>query len=104
MADVDAANPDGGELAFGAWGLGVGSADLDVEGALDRFGQVYRCPITPSERAEQMGPGQPCVLVRTDRSKVMGIWAVGEVVAPTLSLPAGTRVLPGEVGLTDDAS
>ena len=93
---------DVAEIPFGGWVLRAGQDTVDIEGSLTRFAQVYRCPITPSERAEQMEPGQPCFLVRTDRSRVIGIWAVGEVVAPCLALPAGTELLPGERGLVPD--
>jgi hypothetical protein len=89
----------GDEIDFGAWVLRLSGAELDVDGVLERFGQVYRCPIEPSDRAELLAPGQPCFLIRTDRSKVVGIWAVGEVVAPTLTLPAGTELLPGEAAM-----
>ncbi|WP_426571165.1 hypothetical protein [Aquihabitans sp. McL0605] len=93
-----------GELPFGGWVLRAGQDALDVDAALARFGQVWRCPIPSSERAAQMEPGQPCFLVRTDRSRVIGIWAVGEVVAPCLSLPAGTALLPGEAGIVPDGT
>ena len=90
---------DRDETPFGAWVLRVSGDEIDVDAVLDRFGQVYRVPITPSERADQLDAGQPCVLIRTDRSKVVGIWAIGEVVAACLAVPAGTDLLPAEVPL-----
>ena len=84
------------EKTFGAWVLRASSDDVDIDAMLERFGQIYRCPISPSERADQMGPGQPVFLVRTDRSRVVGVWAVGEVVAPVLVLGADSERLPGE--------
>jgi hypothetical protein len=42
--------------------------------------------VADADRAGTMAPGQPCFLVRTDRSKVIGLWAVGEVVGPSAPL------------------
>lgn len=76
---------------------------MDLDGLLERFGQVHRVPVRPGDRADALAPGTPCFLVRTDRHRVVGLWAVGEVVAPALSVPAGTPALPAEepLGLVD---
>ncbi len=75
------------------WVLRAGSGDLDLDGLLERFGQIHRVPVASGSTLEV---GTPCFLVRTDRNRVVGLWAVGEVVAPVLDLPAGTEVLPAE--------
>lgn len=79
------------------WLLRVDRSVLDVGATLAEHGQLYRCPIAPGPTADALAPGQPCFLARTDRNGVVGLWAVGEVVAPVLHLPAGTPVLPAEV-------
>lgn len=84
-----------------AWIVRASSAAVDLDGLLDRFGRIHRLPIAAGERAAALAPGTPCFLVRTDRHRVAGLWAVGEVVAPTLSLPAGTPLLPAEEPLGD---
>lgn len=60
---------------------------LDVTAVLERFGQVYRYPVPDGPHLDPVAPGQRCVLVRTNRSRVVGLWAIGEVVAPVLRLP-----------------
>lgn len=72
---------------IGGWVLRGDRATFDVAPMLDRFGQIYRYPVTPGPRAELMAPGQPCFLYLTDTSRVVGLWAVGEVVAPVLAVP-----------------
>jgi hypothetical protein len=67
----------------------------------ERFGCVFRHPVERDETSDQLAPGLPCFLVRTDRSRARGIWAIGEVVAPRLDLEAGDPPLAGEVGLLD---
>lgn len=84
------------------WVLHVDRATLDVAATLAEHGQIYRCPVPPGRLAEAMGPGQPCFLVRTDRNAVVGLWAIGEVVAPCLAVPAGTPALPAEVDVDPD--
>lgn len=79
--------------------LRASSAQLDLDGLLERFGSLHRIPVAPGERADELAPGTPCFLVRTDRNRVVGLWAVGEVVAPALVLPAGTALLPAEAPL-----
>ena len=92
----DATTPPDG---FG-WILHADPAVLDVAPVIERFGQVYRYPIGDGDRARAMGPGQPCFLLRTDRSKVIGIWGIGEVVAPCVAIavdddhPASGRAEP----------
>ena len=82
------------------WVLHVDPSVLDVTPMIERFGQVYRYPIGDGDRARAMAPGQPCFLLRTDRSKVIGIWAIGEVVAPCVAIavdddhPAAGRAEP----------
>jgi len=49
------------------------------------FGQVFRFPVAPGPRADQLDAGQPCFLYvgEPGNAKVKpGIWAVGEVVGP----------------------
>jgi hypothetical protein len=43
-----------------------------------------------------MRPGQPCILLSLDRSRVAGLWAIGEVVAEPLDLPADLAWTPAE--------
>jgi hypothetical protein len=88
------------------WVLRASRAELDVDALLERFGQLHRIPVGAGDAAAQLQPGQPCFLVRTDRARVVGLWAIGEVVAPVLHLPAGTPVLPAEgpLGTTDETA
>jgi hypothetical protein len=74
-------------IPIGGWVLRTDVAGFDPGPMLAEYGQVFRYPIPASDRAELMVPGQPCFLWRSDRSKVVGIWGVGEVVAPTFSAP-----------------
>ena len=62
---------------------------LDIDPMIEAVGQVYRYPVADAERATAMQPGQPCFLLRTDRSKVVGLWAVGEVVGESAPLAEG---------------
>lgn len=68
----------------GGWVLRGDSDTFDVSEMIERYGQVFRYPVEPGERAELMEPGQPCFLYLTDTSRVVGLWGVGEVVAPVL--------------------
>lgn len=76
---------------------------VDLTPMVETFGQIYRYPVEPGERADLMAPGQPCFLFRTDTAHVVGLWAIGEVVAPVLALPVdpahpdGPTVLHAEV-------
>jgi hypothetical protein len=83
------------------WALIGDGRSLDVHAVLARYGCVFRWPITDADadKASAMDPGQPCFLVLEDRSRTVGIWAVGSVVATTLELGAGTPLLPGEAVL-----
>lgn len=76
--------------------LHAGSSVLAIDALIERFGQLHRIPIAASAAAVELEPGQPCFFVRTDRSRVVGLFAVGEIVAPALDLPAGTPLLPAE--------
>ncbi|MBX3286832.1 MAG: hypothetical protein KF703_15900 [Actinobacteria bacterium] len=69
------------------WVLRADRAVFDVAAMIEEFGQVFRHPVAAGERAEQLAPGQPCFLYVTDTSRVVGIGAVGEVVAPVLVAP-----------------
>jgi hypothetical protein len=74
------------------WLLVADHTVLDIDPMIEAVGQVYRYPVADAERARAMEPGQPCFLLRTDRSKVIGLWAVGEVVgesAPLADDPEG---------------
>ena len=79
-----------------AWALVVGREDLDVEAMAVAFGVLYRVALDPRTDAAAIEPGHRCVLFRTDRSRTVGVWAIGEVVAPVLELSAGDPLLPGE--------
>lgn len=70
------------------WVIRADRSVLDVGPLLERFGMVHRYPIARSAEADAMRPGQPCVLFRTDRAGVVGIWAIGEVVGPSAPIPA----------------
>ncbi|CAN5811524.1 hypothetical protein BH10ACT1_BH10ACT1_27740 [soil metagenome] len=72
---------------IGGWALRADPAVFDVDSMLSEFGQVFRHPVDPGARADLMGPGQPCFLFQSDTSKVVGIWAVGEVVATCFAAP-----------------
>lgn len=100
MAPLDEPGPAAG------WALRTSRAAIDLDGLLDRFGQLHRIPIEAGPAASELAAGTPCFLVRTDRDRVVGLWAVGEVVAPTLALPAGTPLLPAEepLGAIDPAT
>lgn len=68
----------------GGWVLRGDRSVFDIGPMIERFGQVYRYPVDPGERADLMAAGQPCFLYLTDTSRVVGLWGVGEVVAPVL--------------------
>lgn len=78
----DPARTDDGK-PIGGWVLRAEPGGFDVAGTLAEFGQVFRFPLDPSARAHLLDAGQPCFLYSADTSKVVGIWAIGEVVAPT---------------------
>lgn len=82
-SDAEAAAPAG-------WLLVADHRVLDIDPMIEAVGQVYRYPVADAERAAAMEPGQPCFLLRTDRSKVIGLWAVGEVVGESAPLEPGT--------------
>jgi hypothetical protein len=83
------------ERPAAGWVLHASSAVLAIDALIERFGQLHRIPIAAGAAAD-LEPGQPCFFVRTDRSRVVGLCAVGEIVAPALALPAGTPLLPAE--------
>lgn len=68
------------------WLLVADQQILDIDPMIEAVGQVYRYPVADAARAATMAPGQPCFLLRTDRSKVVGLWAVGEVVGDSVPL------------------
>ncbi|HWJ97708.1 MAG TPA: hypothetical protein VNQ33_06070 [Acidimicrobiales bacterium] len=72
------------------WLLVADHRVLDVDPMIEAVGQVYRYPVADAERAATMEPGQPCFLLRTDASRVIGLWAVGEVVGESAPLAEGT--------------
>ena len=89
---TDPAPTDATALATPApagWLLVADQGVLDIDPMIEHTGQVYRYPIGLDDRAAELGPGQPCFLLRTDRSKVIGLWAVGEVVGPSAPLDGG---------------
>ena len=77
-------------LAPAGWLLIADQQVLDIDPMLEALGQVYRYPVADAERAATMVAGQPCFLLRTDRSKVIGLWAVGEVVGASALLDDGS--------------
>lgn len=77
--------PDG--TPIGGWAIRVDRHDFDVEPMIEAFGQVFRHPLPPGDRVALLAPGQPCFWFQTDRSKVIGIWGVGEVVGEAFSAP-----------------
>jgi hypothetical protein len=79
------------------WLLVADHRVLDIDPMIEAVGQVYRYPVADPERAAAMQPGQPCFLLRTDTSKVIGLWAVGEVVGEAAPLAEGSE------GVGDDA-
>src|SRR4051812_19692634 len=85
MASDRPTTPDG--TVIGGWVLRADPARFDVEPMIQEFGQVFRYPIDPSDRADLLDAGQPCFLFRSETSRVVGIWAIGEVVAPAFSAP-----------------
>jgi hypothetical protein len=72
------------------WLLVADHRVLDIDPMVEAVGQVYRYPVADAERAAEMQPGQPCFLLRTDPSKVIGLWAVGEVVGDSAPLAEGS--------------
>ena len=72
---------------IGGWVLRSDGRSFDVRPMLEEYGQVFRYPVDPNARVDLMAPGQPCFLHIGDRSRVVGLWAIGEVVAPALALP-----------------
>lgn len=73
------------------WLLVADQRVLDIDPMIEAVGQVYRYPVADAVRAAAMEPGQPCFLLRTDRSKVVGLWAVGEVVGESAPLADGSE-------------
>jgi hypothetical protein len=76
-------------------------ADRSTPGAgrsIERFGLVYRHPL-PLDGDDTMVAGQPCMLLQVDTSRVVGLWAIGEVVAEPLHLPASFAWSPAELPL-----
>lgn len=86
MTPPDADPTPGALSAAAGWLLVADQRVLDIDPMIDHVGQVYRYPVADAARAASMAAGQPCFLVRTDRSKVIGLWAVGEVVGPSAPL------------------
>jgi len=72
---------------IGGWVLRADPEVFDVLPMIEEYGQVFRYPIEVNDRTALMDSGQPCFLFLGDTSKVVGIWAVGEVVAPVFSVP-----------------
>jgi hypothetical protein len=87
------------ERTTAGWALVGGRDRLDVPAVLERHGAVYRWPLGSTTLGDELAPGQPCFLYATDRSRTVGLWAVGSIVAPVLELAAGTPLLPGEAAL-----
>jgi len=71
------------------WVLRAEPGGFDVAATLAEFGQVFRFPLDANDRTEAMDAGQPCFLYSADTSKVVGIWAIGEVVAPATRVDLG---------------
>jgi hypothetical protein len=84
------AETDPSPAAPAGWLLVADHTVLDIDPMIEAVGQVYRYPVADAERAQAMAAGQPCFLLRTDRSKVIGLWAVGEVVGDSAPLAEGT--------------
>lgn len=79
------------------WALLADRTTPGVAASLERFGSIYRHPLPDGGPVPQgMRPGLPCVLLSLDRSRVAGLWAIGEVVADPLTLPAGFPWTPAE--------
>ncbi|HEY4377448.1 MAG TPA: hypothetical protein VGM93_09825, partial [Acidimicrobiales bacterium] len=84
---------DGKPIA--GWVLRADPAVFDVDAMISEYGQVYRFPVAAGPRAHLMDAGQPCFLF-AGAGGGRGIYAVGEVVAPTTTitldgtLPDGT--------------
>jgi hypothetical protein len=88
--------PEGSPV--GGWVLRASRAAVAFDAMVERFGQVFRARVVPSGLVELLAPGQPCFLLLTDRSRVVGLWAIGEVVAPPLELTtdrSGLGLAPG---------
>lgn len=92
-APTDTDRHDTDDPAPRGWVLRASGESLDIDALLARFGQVHRVPVP---EGSELDPGSPCFLLRTDRNRVVGLWAVGEVVASVLHLPPGTPLLPAE--------
>lgn len=88
---------------MGGWVIRGDRSSFDLTEMVEAYGQVFRHPVEPGERADLMAPGQPCFLYLTDTSRVVGLWGIGEVVAPVLWLavdparPDGPRTVVAEV-------
>lgn len=75
---------------IGGWALRSDPATFDAFGMIAEFGQVWRHPVEPGPLADLMDAGQPCFLIVLDRSRVVGLWALGEVVAPATTITIET--------------
>lgn len=85
-----------------AWLLTDDGTDGLVAASLARYGSIYRVALDP-DGDEAPRSGDPVVLLSVDRSRVVGLWAVGQAVAEPLRRPAGSVVLPGEPDGCDGA-
>ena len=85
MPEPDHAPPPPAPAPAG-WLLVADRSVLDIDPMIEAVGQVYRYPVADAGRAAALAAGQPCFLLRTDRSKVIGLWAVGEVVGESAPL------------------
>lgn len=74
-------------IPIGGWVLRADPTVFDVLPMIEEYGQVFRYPLEANDRTALMDSGQPCFLFLGDTSKVVGIWAVGEVAAPVFSAP-----------------
>jgi len=88
-----------GGTPVGGWVLRGDRSTFDVGPMIERYGQVYRYPVEPGDRADLMAPGQPCFLYLTDTSRVVGLWGIGEVVAPVLLVPDDPASIEGPATL-----
>lgn len=90
------------------WALLADRTTPGVAASLERFGSIYRHPLLldgsglDGSGLADPRPGQPCILLSLDRSRVAGLWAIGEVVADPLDLPAGFPWTPAERPLLPD--
>lgn len=85
-----------------SWIVVDDGSDGLVASSLQRFGSIYRLGLGAGP-PDAPRSGDRVALVRTDRSRVVGLWAMGQAVAEPLQRGAGQAALAGEPASVEPA-